>query len=149
MMRGCCWFGSMFQHVPNNLTLLSSWRSEAFFSLLQTEIIFQCVRESAVSPSSALWPRSSGRKRRSTAHTSRFSGREGDFTPTNMKPGGTSKGSEASEDRRRSLPAWQKPVSGDGQWKDKSIFIKRVTFIDETNIHFSAAPSMKFLVTGT
>lgn len=72
--------------------------------------IFLSLCASAGSPSSALWPRSSGRKRRSTAHTSRVSGREGDLTPTSMNPGGTSEGSGASEDRRRSLPAWQKPA---------------------------------------
>lgn len=64
----------------------------------------------AASPSRALWPRSSGRKRQSTVHTSRSSGRVWDFTPTSRNPGGTSRGSDASEDKRRSLPAWQNPV---------------------------------------
>lgn len=68
----------------------------------------QCF--AAASPSRALWPRSSGRKRQSTAHTSRSSGREWDFIPTSRNPGGTSRGSDGSEDKRRSLPAWQKPV---------------------------------------
>lgn len=95
------------------------------------------------SPSSAWRPRSSGRKRRSTAHTSSVSGREGDFIPTNRKPGGTSRESEVIEDRRRSLPAWQKPVwrnfylnfsmtlsyySIDMIWYDKTPYARHLTW---------------------
>ncbi|TNN72344.1 hypothetical protein EYF80_017383 [Liparis tanakae] len=56
------------------------------------------------SPQPMQFPRKPG-KRRSTAHTSRVSGREGDLTPTSVNAGGRSEGSGASEDRRRSLPA--------------------------------------------
>lgn len=60
-------------------------------------------------PKSAFFPFSSGRKRRSTAHTRMCSGTLGDLAPTSSKPAGTSMGSVAMETRRRSLPAWQKP----------------------------------------
>lgn len=78
---------------------------------LKGAMLVNCYRHSgAASPSRALWPPSSGRKRQSTAHTSRSSERVWDFTPTSRNPGGTSRGSDASEDKRRSLPAWQNPV---------------------------------------
>lgn len=60
-------------------------------------------------PKSAFFPFSSGKKRRSTAHTKMCSGTVGDLAPTSSKPAGTSMGSVAMETRRRSFPAWQKP----------------------------------------
>lgn len=60
-------------------------------------------------PKSAFFPFSSGKKRRSTAHTRMCSGMLGDFAPTSSKPAGTSMGSAAMVTRRRSFPAWQNP----------------------------------------
>lgn len=70
-------------------------------------------------PKSAFFPFSSGKKRRSTAHTRMCSGTLGDLAPTSSKPAGTSMGSVAMETRRRSLPAWQNPEGRGGEETDE------------------------------
>ncbi len=78
-----------------------------FFVMQGIKILVHQVK--CVLPKSALRPHSSGRKRRSTAHTRMWSGTLRDFTPTSRNPGGTSKDSVAMDKSRRSLPAWQNP----------------------------------------
>lgn len=80
-------------------------------------------------PKSAFFPFSSGKKRRSTAHTRMCSGMLGDLAPTSSKPAGTSMDSVAMETSRRSLPAWQNPEERRGRqgcdilWVRYSLYI--------------------------
>lgn len=75
-------------------------------------------------PKSAFFPFSSGKKRRSTAHTRMCSGAPGDLAPTSSKPAGTSRDSVARETTRRSLPAWQNP-EGEGFFQSEDVIDDR------------------------
>ncbi len=104
--KSCIILKTFFTAQSNVWTAQGNSRAHSFCQELKMMLI--AIRYLAISslssqtmgthwPKSAFFPFSSGKKRRSTAHTRMCSGTPGDLAPTSSKPAGTSMGSVAME----------------------------------------------------